>query len=188
MDSLNSQAIEALTHRVLELVDQGIPTPIVLIDGRAGSGKSTLAQALQQNLFREGESLPRVIHMDDLYPGWEGLSAGSDYLNRFILSPLLREGTASWQVWNWEKNMRDQWREFSLGTPLLIEGCGSISERSSQVANLKIWLEASEAKRRSRWVEREGDDLKFDSWAASELDFYAREKSRQKADLVFSTD
>jgi len=85
------QLVADLSRAVLDLVDAGAPTPIVLIDGRAGSGKSTLAAQLQNVLFRDGESAPRLIHMDDLYPGWDGLSAGSDYLNRMILRPVFLE-------------------------------------------------------------------------------------------------
>lgn len=188
MASLNNQEIQSLAARILDLVDKGNLTPIVLIDGRAGSGKSTLAERLQQLLFLDGESLPRVIHMDDLYPGWEGLASGSEYLSRFILAPLQRGETASWQNWNWETGQRDQWREFSRGTPLIAEGCGSISERSSEHANLRIWLEAKDDTRRSRWIEREGNDAMFDAWAARELDFYSKEKSKENADLVFFTD
>ena len=80
--------IEKISSQVLELIDRGNQTPIVLIDGRAGSGKSTFAESLQQQLFRDGESAPRVIHMDNIFEGWDGLSLGSDYLVRFILNPL----------------------------------------------------------------------------------------------------
>ncbi|MEN9965743.1 MAG: hypothetical protein RJA60_740 [Actinomycetota bacterium] len=86
-------AIETLTDQVLELIESGTPTPIILVDGRTGSGKTTFAAALQNRLFQKGESAPRVIHMDDLYEGWDGLQAGVDYLIRQILSPLgRREG------------------------------------------------------------------------------------------------
>ena len=68
--------IEKISAQVLELIDRGNLTPIVLIDGRAGSGKSTFAEGLQQQLFRDGESAPRVIHMDNIFEGWEGLSLG----------------------------------------------------------------------------------------------------------------
>ncbi|MEY3662995.1 MAG: hypothetical protein RI919_511, partial [Actinomycetota bacterium] len=74
------ELVAALAAGVLDLVDEGVQTPIVLIDGRAGSGKSTLANALQRRLFKDGETLPRLIHMDDLYPGWGGLAAGAEYL------------------------------------------------------------------------------------------------------------
>ena len=182
------QLIEKLTIKILDQIDRGNQTPIVLIDGRAGSGKSTFADKLQQQLFREGESAPRVIHMDNIYEGWEGLSLGSDYLVRFILNPLARKETASWQDWSWVRNERSSWREFSGGTPLIVEGCGAFSERSKEHAYVSLWLEAGEEVRRQRWLERERHLDKFDFWAAQELDFYAREKSKSLADLVIATD
>ena len=182
------ELIEKISSQVLELIDRGNQTPIILIDGRAGSGKSTFAESLQQQLFRDGESAPRVIHMDNIFEGWEGLSLGSDYLVRFILDPLARQETASWQDWSWVKNERSSWREFSGGTPLIVEGCGALTERSKAHADLSLWLEASEATRRERWLQRERHLDKFDFWAAQELDFYAREKSQSLADLVVKTD
>jgi uridine kinase len=180
--------IEKISSQVLELIDRGNQTPIILIDGRAGSGKSTFAEKLQQQLFREGESAPRVIHMDNIFEGWDGLALGSDYMVRFILQPLARRETASWQDWSWVKNQRSSWREFSGGTPLIVEGCGSLTQRSKEHADISIWLEASEEVRRERWIQRERHLEKFDFWAAQELDFYAREKSQSLADLVIKTD
>jgi uridine kinase len=180
--------IESLSTKILDQIDRGNQTPIVLIDGRAGSGKSTFAEKLQQQLFRDGESAPRVIHMDNIFEGWDGLALGSDYLVRFILNPLARKETASWQDWSWVRNERSSWREFSGGTPLIVEGCGALTERSKEHAYLTIWLEASEETRRQRWLERERHLDKFDFWAAQELDFYAREKSKSLADLVIETD
>ena len=180
--------IEKISSQVLELIDRGNQTPIVLIDGRAGSGKSTFAESLQQQLFRDGDSAPRVIHMDNIFEGWDGLALGSDYMVRFILQPLARRETASWQDWSWVKNERSSWREFSGGTPLIVEGCGSLTERSKEHADISIWLEASEETRRERWIQRERHLEKFDFWAAQELDFYAREKSQSLADLVIKTD
>ena len=180
--------IEALSTQILDQIDRGNQTPIVLIDGRAGSGKSTFAEQLQQQLFRDGESAPRVIHMDNIFEGWEGLSLGSDYMVRFILNPLARKETASWQDWSWVKNERSSWREFSGGTPLIVEGCGALTERSKEHAFLSLWLEAREETRRARWIERERHLDKFDFWAAQELDFYAREKSKSLADLIIETD
>ncbi|MEI7419461.1 MAG: AAA family ATPase [Actinomycetes bacterium] len=172
-----------LTKETLELVDSGVNTPIVVIDGRAGSGKSTLAAALQNALFLEGESLPRLIHMEDLYEGWTGLAQGAEYLQRIILMPLFGNKTASWQEYNWELNQRDRWREFSGGTPLIIEGCGSLNRYTANVSNINVWLDVPEEIRRARWLERDGHvfDEYFDSWAAQELDFIAREKSPEWA-------
>ena len=52
---------------------------IVLVDGPSGSGKTTLATRLGILL-----RLP-VIHMDDFYPGWSGLAAGSDIIAASVL-------------------------------------------------------------------------------------------------------
>lgn len=183
------ELLARLTKDTLELVDSGANTPIVVIDGRAGSGKSTLALALQNALFIEGESLPRLINMDDLYEGWTGLAQGTEYLQRSILMPLLSNKTASWQEFNWETNQRERWREFSGGTPLIIEGCGSLNRYTASVANLTVWLDVPEEIRRARWLERDGHifDQYFDSWAAQELDFIAREKSPEWASFGLLT-
>ena len=100
--------VDLLSNKTLDLIDKGLQTPIILIDGRAGSGKSTLADALQRQLFRDGETLPRVIHMDDLYEGWDGLDAGADYLQRMILNPLSRGQKAEWQMWDWSLDERNE--------------------------------------------------------------------------------
>jgi uridine kinase len=177
------ELLAALTDETFDLIDRGVAMPIIVIDGRAGSGKSTLALDLQNELFRAGESLPRVIHMDDLYEGWKGLSLGAEYLQRVVLGPLLFSGTSSWQEYNWEEEQRDRWREFSGGTPLIIEGCGSLNRYTSTVAHLAVWLDVPEEIRKQRWLERDGHifDQYFDMWAAQELDFIAREKSPEFA-------
>ena len=64
----------ARAEALLNLVDLGTASPLLLIDGRAGAGKSTLAAEVRNHYFRIGESSPRIIHMDALYPGWQGLA------------------------------------------------------------------------------------------------------------------
>ena len=172
-----------LSAAVLDLVDDGVATPLVLIDVRAGSGKSTLADALQRRLFKDGETLPRLIHMDDLYPGWNGLAAGAEYLQRFILGPISQRTTAHWQLFDWAAGERVEWREFSGGTPLIVEGCGALNGLSAELAQFKVWVETPEDVRHERWLAREGNDDHWAEWAAQELDFYAREKSQALAEI-----
>jgi uridine kinase len=183
----HASAIANLNSAIIDLVDRGKSMPLVLIDGPAGAGKSTLASHLQNTLFRLGESAPRLIHMDDLYPGWDGLGAGSEYLMRNILGPLSQGRQASWQVYDWQAGARTDWREFSGGTPLIVEGCGSISAASAGLADFRIWVDAPEETRLGRWLAREGNDEHWTAWRAQELDFFAREQSRHLAELVFHT-
>ena len=184
------QLIHLLSQQVLQLVDEGVSTPIVLIDGRSASGKTTLAQQLQNQLFKDGETLPRVVHMDDLYDGWNGLQAGHDYLLRYVLNPVSARKRASWQEYNWHKQERDRWREFDGGTPLIVEGCGSLSAATAPLANLRVWLNADEPVRHDRWIERSGHehDEWWPVWAAQELEFYARERSAELADFTLEND
>ena len=191
-NSAQTAAIETITDQVLELIESGTPTPIILVDGRTGSGKTTFAAALQNRLFQKGESAPRVIHMDDLYEGWDGLQAGVDYLIRQILSPLGRREGASWQEYDWVASERSgTWREFRGGTPLIIEGVGSLSRVAAEQADVAIWLEADQEVRRARLNDRQGpgdrDGSWFAMWSAQEADFYAREKSDEIADQVIET-
>ncbi|MCX8530049.1 MAG: AAA family ATPase [Rhodoluna sp.] len=180
-----SDALKQLVDLTLESVELGNLTPIILIDGRAGSGKSTLAEALKNQLFKEGESLPRLIHMDDLYEGWRGLETGVDILNRQILGPLAKGVGASWQEWDWAAGERGKWREFRGGTPLVIEGVGALNRVSAEYGIIRVWLEVDEQVRFERWVEREGSDEHWAEWSAQELEFYARERSSELATLVF---
>lgn len=181
---------ERIAAQVLELVDLGKQMPIILIDGRSNSGKSTLAAEIQNVIFKDGESAPRVIHMDDLYLGWNGLQAGADYLNRFILKPLSDSYIAQWREFDWEnpgetgfEARNGQWREFTGGTPLIIEGCGSLNQLSAPLADIRVWLEVPQEIRHQRWLEREGTNEHWAEWAAQEEEFYAREKSSELANF-----
>lgn len=179
--------LKQLVDLTLEQVELGNLTPVILIDGRAGSGKSTLAGELQKALFKAGEPLPRVIHMDDLYEGWRGLEAGVDLLQRLIITPLARGEVANWQEWNWETGERDKWREFRGGNPLIIEGCGALNRVTAEHSPIRVWLEVAESVRFERWVNREGSDSHWAEWSAQELEFYARERSAELATLTFGS-
>ena len=174
---------QRLCDEVIALTDRGNAMPVIAIDGRAGSGKSTLAKLLQNLLFKQGESAPRVIHLDDLYEGWQGLAAGLDYMQRNVLTPLSAGKIAHWQEYDWTLGKRIAWREFEGATPLILEGCGALNRNTASFAQFRVWIEADEALRKARWQQRDGD--KFDqywaSWAAQELDFIAREKSPEIA-------
>ena len=185
------QGIEFALNRVLALQESG-KLPIVLIDGRAASGKSQFAKDLSEAYFQVDKQAARVVHMDDLYPGWNGLAEGSVYLLTNILLPLANSRSANWQVWNWRKNHRgaeepgNGRRQFAGGTLLIVEGCGSISRLSSTNSDFQIWIDADDAARKERFSKR--DSGKFDEyfgiWSAQEDEYYEREKSKQLAELI----
>lgn len=184
-------AAEELLPRLLD-VRQSKPTPVVLIDGRAGSGKSTFARLLQDQVFQQTKQSPKVIHMDDLYPGWEGLAAGSLYMVEQILKPLRLTGKAQWQRWDWANNKRggtdtgNGWREFDGQNLLIVEGCGAITTQSAELADLSIWIEADRLTRKERFEARDRGVFSnlWNSWSAQEDEFFQEQRSEQLCQLT----
>ena len=94
--------------------------PVVTIDGYSGSGKSTLAAAIARLV-----SNWQVLHLDDWYPGWDGLAAGADIARRIAAD--LRGGRASsYEAWDWENGTTGATTRVPLA-PTIIEGCGAIA-------------------------------------------------------------
>jgi pantothenate kinase len=185
------KAAQALKPRLLELRESK-PTPIVLIDGRAGSGKSTFARLLQDQVFEETRQSPKIIHMDDLYPGWEGLTQGSLYMVEQILKPLTQNAKAQWQRWDWTNSVRggtdpgNGWREFDGHNLLIVEGCGAVTAPSAELADLTIWIEAPRQIRRERFEARDRGVFSnfWASWSAQEDEFYQEQRSEQLCELT----
>lgn len=185
------EGVEFTINQIVSLQESG-KLPIVLIDGRAASGKSQFAKDLAEAYFQIDHQAARTIHMDDLYPGWNGLAEGSVYMLTNILLPLANSRSANWQVWNWRKNHRgaeepgNGRREFIGGTLLIVEGCGAISRLSRENSDFQIWIDANDADRKSRFSARDGGkfDEYFGIWSAQEDEYYEREKSKQLAQLI----
>ena len=189
-ESLLSAAL-ALTPRLLDL-RQSKPIPLVLIDGRAGSGKSTFARLLKDQVFQETKQSPKVIHMDDLYSGWEGLAQGSLYMVENILKPLKLAGKAQWQRWDWTNDKRggldpgNGWRDFDGENMLIVEGCGAVTAQSAEHADLTIWIETERQARKERFEGRDRGVFSnyWASWSAQEDEFFHDERSEQLCELT----
>ena len=135
--------------------------PVVTIDGYSGSGKSTLAAALARLVNGW-----QVLHLDDWYPGWDGLEAGADIARRIAAD--LREGrTSSYQAWDWERETTGATIRVPL-VPTIIEGCGAIEAE----ADLAVWIaDPGEEERRHRALARDGQTYApyWQRWAEQDL-------------------
>ena len=135
--------------------------PVVTIDGYSGSGKSTLAAALARLVNGW-----QVLHLDDWYPGWDGLAAGAQIARRIAAD--LRGGRASsYEVWDWEAGETGATIRVPLA-PTIIEGCGAIEAE----ADLAIWIaDPGEDERRSRALARDGQTYAphWRRWADQDL-------------------
>lgn len=146
----------------------------ILIDGRSGSGKTELARSLVQ-LWPHYQ----LVRMDDLYPGWNGLDAGSAAVPG-ILHAL------RWRSWDWAGDRPGSWRELDASRPLVVEGVGAISRASRGLADAALWVDLDATTRRRRALDRDGDAFAphWDDWAAREDAFIARERPHELAQLI----
>lgn len=149
----------ALAASTNEAVPAGVP--VVTIDGYSGSGKSTLAAALARLVNGW-----QVLHLDDWYPGWDGLEAGADIARRIAAD--LRAGSASsYEAWDWENGATGATIPVPLA-PTIIEGCGAIEAE----ADLAIWIaDPGEEERRHRALARDGQTYAphWQRWARQDL-------------------
>ena len=135
--------------------------PVVTIDGYSGSGKSTLAAALARLVNGW-----QVLHLDDWYPGWDGLAEGAHIACRIAAD--LRGGRASsYEAWDWENGTTGATTRVPLA-PTIIEGCGAIEAE----ADLSVWIaDPGEDERRSRALARDGQTYAphWRRWADQDL-------------------
>ncbi|AYG05176.1 ATP-binding protein [Gryllotalpicola protaetiae] len=162
----------------------GVRNPIVLIDGPSGAGKSTLADALASAW--PADASPQLVRLDDLYPGWGGLAAGSHLVATELLGPLRATGAGRWRSWNWAAEHPADWHEVGADRPLIVEGCGALSQASARHADLRIWLTADDAVRKRRALARDRGafDAHWDMWDAQFAEFVRTQHPLALADLV----
>jgi predicted kinase len=152
---------------------------VLLVDGRSGSGKTELARAIV------AESGTQLLRLDDLYPGWGGLAAGSAAVHESVLR------LGRWRRWDWAASAPAEWHDVDLGRDLVIEGCGALSRANRALATSAVWVELDEPTRRRRALARDGEMFAphWDEWAAQEDTFIASEGPRSLADeIVDGTD
>ena len=148
----------------------------VLIDGRSGSGKTELARAIV-----DGWPGAQLVRLDDLYPGWDGLDAGSALVPSILT-------TLRWQAWDWAAGTPGAWHELDASMPIVIEGVGALSVAARRLVDVAVWVELDDASRKQRALHRDGDGYApfWDRWAAQELRFIERENPCVLATLQVS--
>lgn len=156
---------------------------VIAIDGLSGSGKTTLARDVSQTLGAP------VVHMDSIYPGWDGLADAVPLLVAQVLEPLARGERAAYRVWDWE---REEWNgraEVPETDLLVIEGCGSSVGPAGDFAAVRVFMEAPREERMRRGLARDGESYRphWERWAAQEAELYAAHRTRERAHLVIAT-
>ncbi|MBC3186123.1 (d)CMP kinase [Corynebacterium sp. zg-331] len=140
-----------------------------LIDGPSGAGKTTYAEALARRLGH------RVVHLDDFYPGWDGLAAGA----RMVAEHVLHPSAPGYRRWDWERDRPGEWVTLPVGAPLIVEGVGAITEASVAAARHRggvhtVVISAPESVRRARALARDPFyEPWWQTWARQEREHFA---------------
>lgn len=153
---------------------------VLAVEGRSGSGKTTLAEAVAARLHAP------LMHMDDLYAGWDGLADGVTAAHDWILLPLAEGRPAIWQRWDWAAGAYAESHRVPDADWLVLEGVGCGGRVLRPYLSGLIWLECPAAVRKQRALARDGDVFAphWERWARQEAAFYAAEAVRAHADLT----
>ncbi len=162
--------------------------PVILVDGPAGAGKSTLAADIAEYLAPRSVG---VIHMDDLYDGWDGLSGDlGDYLAEEI-EPQLRAGDEIvHRSYDWHAGAFGAQVHLPATDVVILEGVGAGHPTLADVADLLVWVEADPQVCARRWRDRDGPAMNeyADRWREQQDAHFQRYRTRERADVTVVTD
>lgn len=152
-------------------------TPLfVLIDGRSGAGKTSLAASLIRE-FDDAAVPAALVHVEDMYPGWDGLDAAIRTLSDELIPAWAHGRAAAWTPWDWSADAPAAERRSTEAAPVIVlEGVGassasvleSVSRAGAQA--LTVWVSLDNEARKQRALARDGEAYAphWDRWAAQE--------------------
>lgn len=157
---------------------------IIAVDGRSGAGKTTVAVELAALLRRHRPV--SLFHLEDIYPGWDGLAGGVERYIGQVLEPLSEGLPAIWTAWDWEAKNDGASRTTAVAPVVIVEGVGSAHGRASGLVDAVIWVDAPTQSRKQRALERDGETYApyWDIWAEQEENLLAGEASAEHADIL----
>jgi uridine kinase len=157
-------------------------TVVIAIDGPSGAGKTRLARELAPRLGAT------ILHLDDIYRGWEGLADAPPVVVHDVLEPLARGEAGRTPRWEWGADRPGD--DIVLSPPpfLILDGCGSGSRIIRPYLSYLIWLDAPVDVRRTRAMARDGElyEQWWDVWASQERTLFAAEATEDVADARIS--
>jgi uridine kinase len=190
MESTDTLPIDGLLDRVQAAPARLGRIRLISIDGPAGTGKSTLAARLADRAEARGLSV-LVLHMDDLYDGWDGGARGFGLLRDHVLSRLAEGREGRYRRYDWNLGAYAERHVVPVSVDLLIvEGVTAADRGAEPWPSLRIWIETSNDVRLDRGIDRDGEALRdrWLDWMRWERDHFAAENTRERADVIVDGD
>lgn len=187
----NDQFLEIISSITSSLVDPRKhlgSSILVTIDGPAGAGKTTLALQIEEH-FASTTTSCIIIHLDDLYNGWD--DALGESLTQ-IFSKALLPGVESGEPYflprfDWAANAYSQPRLQSPADLVIVEGVGAGQRVIRDKSALTIWIEVSAEVGLDRVLQRDGAGIreKMQNFQNAQRNHFLGEKSKESADFHF---
>ncbi|WP_420179165.1 aminodeoxychorismate synthase component I [Paenarthrobacter sp. TA1.8] len=160
------------------------PAPVIIaVDGRSGAGKTTLAVELAARLRQHHKV--SLFHLEDIYPGWNGLMPGIERYVGTVLKPLSEGQAAEWTSWDWEKHYDGGLNVTLPAEIVIVEGVGAAADAARPMLDAVVWVESPGDDRRRRALTRDGSTYEpyWDSWAAQEDEWLSADAVIGAADV-----
>lgn len=177
--------------RVVQLVRDAPPsagsTRVLAIDGRSGSGKTTLSGQIAQAIGDDAE----LLHLDLVYPGWDGLLPAVPLLVDGVLRPLAEGRPARYRRWDWVRGdwwrtEERAWRDVPATGVLIVDGVGSGALACAPYLSALVWIEVPTAVRYENAMRRDGESYRphWQRWADQEASYLRTDDPAGRADVT----
>jgi uridine kinase len=158
------------------------------IDGPAGAGKTTYAAKLEAELSVTGSV--KVIHMDELYNGWDNAlsNALSEILDRISTAHLAgREFVI--KIFNWHTMKFDREETVAITDHLIIEGVGAAQQIVRETGAITYWLDIEPEIGLQRVLDRDGAHIEqqMRQWQVDQDKHFARDETRENCEFKLTS-
>ena len=161
---------------------------LIAIDGRAGAGKTTLAAKFFEEL--SVDKSVQVIHMDDLYNGWN--NALDERLTKtleLIVNAHHNKVAFEIEIFNWNSMSFDSKAMINPVDILILEGVGAGQKVVRDAGATLYWLDIDADVGIQRVSNRDGNQIasQMKQWQISQETHFMRDKTRENAEHIQSS-
>ena len=161
---------------------------LIAIDGRAGAGKTTLAARFFDEL--SVDKRVEVIHMDDLYDGWENaLDEGLTKTLESIVNAHQKKEGFEIDIFNWQSMSFDSKRQIDPVDILILEGVGAGQKVVRDAGATLYWLDIDADDGIARVLKRDGNQIasQMKQWQIAQEIHFLRDMTRENAGHIQSS-
>ncbi len=161
---------------------------LLAIDGPAGAGKTTFAAKLEAELSLH--STVKVIHMDDLYNGWDNALSNplAEILDRISTAHIAgREFVI--KIFNWHTMAFDREERITPTDYLIIEGVGAAQQIVRETGATTYWLDIEPEIGLQRVLDRDGVHIEAQmrQWQVDQDKHFARDETRENCEFKLTS-